>query len=127
MVAPLSALLSSLIRNPRAEPTLHFFDAHPFAPGIILHLIAVERPGVIVRGVRMRQINPRHRCCRVHRQRLGKADARVSLNIEKLPNRALLGMIGTGGIARRRPDASVSLADERIIVMFLILSGSAHI
>ena len=42
------------------------------------------------------------------------------LDVEQLPDRLLLGVLGAGRVAGRRPDARVLLGDQRVVVEVLV-------
>ncbi len=62
----------------------------------------------------MREVEAAHTRAGPHREGLGDQDARVLLDIEQLPENALLRVIRACGIARRRTDPAILLGDELV-------------
>ena len=57
---------------------------------------------------------------RHHREAVGEGDAGPGVGLEQLEQRALLAVVRTGGIARRRADALVGLVDQGLVVQVLL-------
>ena len=68
----------------------------------------------------MREVQTAHRGRRRHRARLGQMNAEL-LGAEELEERALLGVIGTRGIAGRRANAAIALRDQLLARELLVL------
>jgi hypothetical protein len=60
------------------------------------------------------------RCRRHHHEAFGEFDTNALLHVQQLPERGLLGVIRTGGIARHRADALVALGDQIVVAHLLI-------
>src|SRR5512138_1201550 len=97
------------------QPALRLLDRDLLACGIILHLIECDLPDRQIAGARMREVPTADRSRRIHRERLGQLDLRIRLRLEQAPQRRLLGVIGTCGIAWRRPNASILFLDELLV------------
>src|ERR1017187_9760639 len=59
----------------------------------------------------MAEVDAAHRGGGHHRERFGERDADRG-RVEQREQRALLGVVGTRGIAERRTDATIGLVDE---------------
>ena len=56
----------------------------------------------------------------VHREALGELDAGGALGVEQLEERALLGVVGLGGVAGRGADAAVLFVDQVFVRELLV-------
>ena len=70
----------------------------------------------------MTKVESADRCRRPHGIAFRQADADGFLDLQELPERALLRVIGTGRITWRRPDASVFLGDQIFFRELLVLA-----
>src|SRR5688572_9625757 len=68
----------------------------------------------------MPEVVAAHRSGRQHGKAFGQGDARALLGLEQIEEDALLGVIWTGGVARRGPDSLETLLDEPLIVQCLV-------
>ena len=68
----------------------------------------------------MRKIEATDTAAGPHGEAFGQLNAGVLLCVEELPEGALLGVIGAGGITGRRPDAAVLLFDEVLVRQLLV-------
>src|ERR1039458_3868514 len=96
----------------RSQPAFYFLQGHAFADVIIQQLVATKLANGEVFRFRVRKIKPAHAAGGPHRTALGELDTGVLLYIEQFPENFLFRVVGTGGIARRRPDAAILFPDQ---------------
>src|ERR1051325_4041514 len=89
-----------LVCQIRREPALRFSDVDPFAPRVVLHLIATDPPDVKVPRRRMCEIQAADRCWRQHGVALGECDP-GPLGLQQREQLALLAVIRAGRISER--------------------------
>ena len=86
-----------------------------------LDLVEADAADGEVPRLRMREVDPADACGRHHRERLRERDAEL-LRAEQVEELALLGVVGASGIARRGPDAAVTLANHILRAQRFILA-----
>ena len=97
------------------QPALGGRDVPALATGVVLDLIAPDASHAEVAGIGAPEIPAAHRGARPHRKALRQRDAGVPFQIEQRCEHGLLGVIGAGGIAGRRPDALISLVHQVVV------------
>ena len=60
----------------------------------------------------MREVESAHAAAGPHGKALRELDAGVLFHVEQLPQGSFLGVVGAGGITRRRSDAAIFFLDE---------------
>src|SRR3546814_11115600 len=83
-------------------------------------LVAADPADAEIARIGMPEIVARHRGRRQHGEALGQDDPRLRAGVQKLEQRRLLGVVGTGGIARRRSDALIPFLDQGLVVEVLV-------
>ena len=83
--------------------------------GVVLDLVASQHPDVEIVGLWMREIDSAYRGRGPHGERFREPDARGGLGVQEIPDRDFFGVVGLGWVARRRPDAPVSLGHEILV------------
>src|SRR6266542_1223538 len=86
------------------EPALGRGHVEPLPPRVVLDLVALDLADAEVLRLRVPEVVPAHGGAGEHGVALGQRDPRVGLGAEQVEERALFGMVGAGGIPRRRPD-----------------------
>src|SRR6476620_11725213 len=71
-----------------------------------------DLPDTKIFCVGVRKIESAHTRAGMHRRRFSESNPSVVLGIKQIEQCSFLGMIGTSGIARSRPDAAIFFADE---------------
>jgi hypothetical protein len=112
-VSPLNrTLFRRVVVQVRAEPALDLGYGHAFALGVVGDLVAVDLAEREIARLGVGEVEAAHARSGPHRKRLGNHHAGVGLDVEQAPERALLGVIGAGGIAGGGADAAILLVDE---------------
>src|SRR5512132_1283015 len=106
----------ALVVQVGGEPALDRRGLEALPPGVVLDLVALDLSDAEVLRLRTPEVVPAHRRRRQHGVALGESDARVGLRAEQVEQSALLGVIRTRGVARRRTDALILLAHQRRVV-----------
>ena len=104
--------MRGLVIQPGSKPSFGFLQGHAFADVIIKQLIATEPANGEVFRFRVRKIKSAHAAGGPHRKTFRQIDAGVLLRVEQFPENSLFRVIGTGGIARRRPNAAILFRDQ---------------
>src|ERR1700677_3760982 len=95
-------LYRRIVVQVRTEPALDFGHDHALALGIVGHLIAVDLAQAEVARLRGRKVEATYAGAGPHGEGLRDQHAGVLLHIKQLPERALLGVIGTCRVTRGR-------------------------
>src|SRR5690606_21197078 len=85
-----------------------------------LDLVAAEAANPEIAGAGMGEIEAGDGRTGPHREAFGKVDAGVGFRVEKVEDRAFLGMVGAGGVAGGRTDAAVLFADQLLVREHLV-------
>src|SRR3954465_10641789 len=108
--------MSAVVIQVGSQPALDVLDIHSLAPSIILDLIALDLPDPKVLGLRTPEVVAADGSGREHGKALRQADAGLGLGIQEIEQQPLLGVIGTGGIARRRANSLIALLDQPLVI-----------
>jgi len=95
----------------RRQPALGDFFGDAFASGVILQLVFIYLADVKILRLGMGKIPAAYRRGRVHCITLGQLYGGMFGHIEQFKQLALLGMIGTRRVTRRRPYALIGFVD----------------
>ena len=104
----------------RPEPALDLGDGHALALGVVGHLVAVDLAEGEVARLGVGEVEAADARAGPHGERLGDQHAGVRLDVEQAPERALLGVVGAGGIAGGRADAAILFVDELVGAQVLV-------
>src|SRR5258705_1791179 len=110
----------ALVVQVGGEPALHRRDVYALAPVVFLDLVELDLADAEVLGLRVPEIPAADGRRWQHREALGQGDARVGFRPEQVEQRALLGVVGAGRVARRWPDALILLVDQGGVVERLV-------
>src|SRR3954454_24225712 len=106
----------SLVIQVGGEPPLYLSNVQLFPLGIILYLLTLDLANPEILRIRAPEVVAADRRCRHHGKALGQSDSGVLLHVEQVDWDPLLGVIGTGGISRGRPNALIALLDQSLVV-----------
>ncbi len=95
-------------------------DVEPLPSRIVLDLVATDLADAEVLRFGSPEVAAAHRRGRQHREALRQRDPRVRLGTQQIEQHPFLGVVGTGRIPGRRPDALVLLLDQAPVVERLI-------
>src|SRR5947209_13611594 len=98
----------------RPQPALRLLQRNAASRRIVFELVAADARHAEVLAVAMPKIEARHSGSRQHREILGERDL-ARMTAEHVEQQRLKAVIGAGGIARRRPDSFVTLADQLLV------------
>ena len=101
-----------LVPEVRGEPALGLVERRPPAPGVVGDLVAAEAADGEAVDLGVREVVPAEGSGGEHREALGERDPRVRGRAEKREERSLLGVVGTGWVTGRGPDAAIVLSDQ---------------
>src|SRR5690606_25071024 len=101
-------------------PALRFLQRKILARSVLLHLVEPDLAHREIMRARMGEVPAAHGRRRIHRVRVRNAHASVRLRIDQFPERRLLGVIRTRGVAWSRTDTAILLADELLIGQTLL-------
>ncbi len=87
----------------------------PLRQMIILHLVAADFSDAKIFRLGMREVKSADGTGGPHGETFGQLDARVPFHVEQLPQSALLGVVGAGGITGGGTDAAIFLADQILV------------
>src|SRR3712207_3635475 len=100
----------------RGEPALGLRERPALPPRVVLDLVAADPPQQEVAGLRVGEVEAADRGAGPHGHALGERDAGGRLDVEQLPDGALLGVLRAGGVAGRGAGAAVTLGAPRVVV-----------
>src|SRR5512139_2492028 len=106
---------SSFVSEVRGEPPFHGGGVHPLPAGIVPYLVPPDAADAEVPGPGMPEVVTADRGGRLHREALCQRDAGAPGRVEQLEDRGLLAVVRASGIAGRRTDALVALADQLVV------------
>ncbi len=109
-------LFLGFVGQQRRQPALRLGQGPLLACGVVDDLLAADAHDAEIARLRMAEVPAAHRRRRGHHAALGEVQAEVAAGVEEVEERPLLGVVGAGGVTRRRPDAPVGLADEGLAV-----------
>src|ERR1700674_5153090 len=96
-----------VVTEDRREPALGLLWAPVFAARVVEHLVAPDLAHAGIAAFPMCEIEARDGGRGPHGVALGQLQPGRLLGIQQREQRALLGMVGLGGITRGRPDAGI--------------------
>src|ERR1700710_2259530 len=88
-----------VVAEVRREPLLRLTHRPALALGVRRHLVGPETADDEVLRLRVGEVPAADRGAGPHRHRVRELDAGALLDVEELPQGALLGVLGAGGIA----------------------------
>ena len=95
-----------------AEPALDLGHGHAFALVIVGDLVAVDLAEREVARFGVGEVEAAYAGAGPHGEGLGDQHSGVRLDVEQTPDRALLGVVGAGGVAGGGADAAIFFVDE---------------
>ena len=107
-----SSLSGGVVIEVGTQPALHFGDGHTFAFGVVGDLVALDFGERKVFRLGMGEVKTADAGAGPHGIGFGDLNAGVGFDVEKTPDSSLLGVVGTGGVARRGTNATVFLVNE---------------